>query len=75
MRLPCHEHLIKIIFLINGLINLFFKSESYFIMGEQNYLTHISYLADAFIQSDLQMRTIETNKRATCKHYDKSQSA
>ncbi len=35
-----------------------------------------SHLADAFIQSNLQMRTIEaikTNKRATiCKRYDKS---
>ncbi len=35
-----------------------------------------SHLADAFIQSDLQMRTLEaikTNKRATtCKCYDKS---
>ncbi len=35
-----------------------------------------SHLADAFIQSDLQMRTIEaikTNKRATtCKCYDQS---
>ncbi len=38
-----------------------------------------SYLADAFIQSDLQMRKIEaikTNKRATiCKRNDKSQLA
>ncbi len=37
----------------------------------------LSYLADAFIQSDLQMRTIEaikTNKRAMiCKCYNKSQ--
>ncbi len=37
------------------------------------------YLADTFIQSDLQMRTIEaikTNKRATiCKRYDESQLA
>ncbi len=36
-----------------------------------------SHLADAFIQSDLQMRTteaIKTNKRAMiCKCYDKSQ--
>ncbi len=35
-----------------------------------------SHLADAFVQSDLQMRAIEaikTNKRATiCKCYDKS---
>ncbi len=40
--------------------------------------THFSHLADAFIQSDLQMRTIETiktNKRATtCKCNDKSGS-
>ncbi len=39
------------------------------------YIT-FSHLADAFIQSDLQMRTIEeikTNKRATtCKCYNKS---
>ncbi len=39
------------------------------------YIT-FSHLADAFIQSDLQMRTLEaikTNKRATtCKCYDKS---
>ncbi len=38
-----------------------------------------SHLADAFIQSDLQMRTIEaikTNQRATiCKCYDKSRLA
>ncbi len=38
-----------------------------------------SHLADAFIQSDLQMRTIEAikiNKRATtCKCYDKSRLA
>ncbi len=38
-----------------------------------------SHLADAFIQSDLQMTIIEavkTNKRATtCKRYDKSQLA
>ncbi len=38
-----------------------------------------SHLADAFIQSDLQMRTMEaikTNKRATtCKCYDKSRLA
>ncbi len=36
-----------------------------------------SHLADAFIQSDLQMRTMEAikiNKRAICK-YDKSQLA
>ncbi len=40
---------------------------------------HFSHLADAFIQSDLQMRTIEaikTNKRATtCKCYYKSRLA
>ncbi len=41
------------------------------------YITFtFSHLADAFIQSDLQMRTLEaikTNKRATtCKCYDKS---
>ncbi len=40
--------------------------------------THFSHLADTFIQSDLQMRTIETiktNKRATtCKCNDKSGS-
>ncbi len=38
-----------------------------------------SYLAEAFIQSDIQMRTIEpikTNKRATiCKRYDESRLA
>ncbi len=38
-----------------------------------------SHLADAFIQSNLQMKTIEEikiNKRATtCKCYDKSQLA
>ncbi len=40
---------------------------------------HFSHLADAFIQSDLQMRTIEAikiNKRATTwKCYNKSQLA
>ncbi len=41
------------------------------------YLFYLfSHLADAFIQSDLQMRTLEaikTNKRATtCKCYEKS---
>ncbi len=40
-----------------------------------HYIT-FSHLADAFIQSDLQIRTLEaikTNKRATtCKCYDKS---
>ncbi len=46
-----------------------------------SYLTYstFNHLADAFIQSDLQMRIIEvikTNKRATtCKFYDKSQLA
>ncbi len=45
------------------------------------YLNNItfSHLADAFFQSDLQMRTIEeaikVNKRAICKCYDKSQLA
>ncbi len=37
-----------------------------------------SHLADAFIQSDLQMRTMEAikiNKRAICKCYDRSQLA
>ncbi len=40
------------------------------------YIFTFSHLADAFIQSDLQMMTmkaIKTNKRAICKCYDKSQ--
>ncbi len=40
------------------------------------FIYFFSHLADAFVQSDLQMRAIEaikTNKRATtCKCYDKS---
>ncbi len=43
------------------------------------YTFTFSYLADAFIQSDLQMRTMEAikiNKRAMiCKCYNKSQLA
>ncbi len=45
----------------------------------KNINLHFSHLADAFIQSDLQMRTMEamkTNKRAMiCKCYNKSQFA
>ncbi len=48
--------------------------------GCEIYLFYLfSHLADAFIQIDLQMRTIEaikTNKRATtCKYYNKSRLA
>ncbi len=55
-------------------LNNYYKA---FILNE--YTFTFSNLADAFIQSDLQMRTLEaikTNKRAMiCKCYDKSRLA
>ncbi len=55
-------------------VNLTLRLRSYLFFNTRIFT--FSHFADAFIQSDLQMRTIEaikTNKRETmCKRYDKS---